>query len=171
MLPACIVCGELGHSQADCRQLTSHQHEPIPLDFNEAGRQLLDRLGAPAVINKFSPLDPIWRAPTGIGAVYVGSMQATKGESMLRQAGITHVVNCMMSPCLNIQPGISYFNFDLEDWRDELPSVSLSMALINGLAGACRQGTMPSVSRSMALDGLAGACCRGTSGDNAAAVR
>ena len=44
MLPACSTCGELGHRADKCRQM--RKEEDLPVDFDQAGQDLLERMGA-----------------------------------------------------------------------------------------------------------------------------
>mmetsp|Transcript_65580 Transcript_65580/g.212255 ORF Transcript_65580/g.212255 Transcript_65580/m.212255 type:complete len:210 (-) Transcript_65580:501-1130(-) len=48
MKPACSVCGALGHSSAECPHMPkSKATELVRIDFDEAGRRLLARMGVP----------------------------------------------------------------------------------------------------------------------------
>merc|ERR1712183_831723 len=72
------------------------------------------------------PLNLIWKPPHGKGEVYVGGMQASTNRMLLQKVGITHVVNCMNRPSLNVQPGIEYFDFAIERYeayRKDFPVV------------------------------------------------
>jgi len=142
MLDACHICGELGHSPSSCRQ--------APVDYDEAGRRLIERLSSSSTahactrtrecrcprcdasygllgeailpLDKHGPLHSIWRSPHGGGSVFVGGIGAAKNLPLLQRCGITHVVQCMNRPSLNVQPGISYLDFSIEKWRETMPT-------------------------------------------------
>lgn len=44
MLPGCEVCGALGHTSSHCTAFAGRASTSVPVDFDEAGRQLLARL-------------------------------------------------------------------------------------------------------------------------------
>ena len=65
---------------------------------------------------------------TSGGKVYVGGIHAAQNHETLRLCNVTHVVNCMNRCGLNQQPGIEYYNFPIERWRqliDEQPLTEL----------------------------------------------
>jgi len=96
-------------------------------DFNEAGRRLLRQAGVAHADGSVDALNVIWRAARGNGAVFIGSIEAASDEDTLRAAGITHIVNCMCQPELNTQPGVSYFDFDVERWEARMPADALQL--------------------------------------------
>ena len=119
MLPACEYCGELGHTPSGCRQRLFAKGPALPVDFDEAGRQVLERVGAAALdgdAGRHGALTEIWRGASSSGKVYVGSLAAASDHKTLKRLGITHVVNCMNRPGLNVQPDITYLNFPVEHW-------------------------------------------------------
>ena len=59
------------------------------------------------------PLSQIWRQPDGDGCVFVGGLQAASDLMLLKQYGVTHIVNCMNRPRLNVQPGMQYWDFPI----------------------------------------------------------
>lgn len=161
MLPACSACGELGHTEATCKQLNSNvEREPLPPDFDQAGRDLLQSLLQPAqpckrdrdctcplcdrdhgvlaqalLPSKYSPMSLIWHNGGGEGGaggqgeggskeglrlggeVFVGGIAAAQDGALLRSRGVTHVVNCMMRPSLNVLDGMTYYDFSVSNWR------------------------------------------------------
>ena len=72
---------------------------------------------------RHGPLNQIWRSPHGDGSVFVGGIMAAKNLHLLQRCKITHVVQCMNRPSLNVHPGISYFDFSIEKWRDAMPQL------------------------------------------------
>merc|ERR1719265_48103 len=68
---------------------------------------------------RHAPMHAIWRPASGKGACYVGNMQASQDTKLLKEHGITHIVNCMQRPRLNKHRdslGIEYHDFDVEGW-------------------------------------------------------
>jgi len=144
---ACDVCGELGHEPAACR----HAATSAQTDYDAAGRALLEGTdstqsptrclrnascechlcnrsageAAGALLGRrVAPLNIVWQPSEGGGAVYVGSIQAATNEALLKSNGITHVVNCMRRRGLNKVPGVSYYNFDIEQWHAAMPDAA-----------------------------------------------
>ena len=65
-------------------------------DFDEEARSLWQRLNLDPTKHKSGPynsLDALWRHPSG-GTFYVGNQMAAQDLNLLRQHGVTHVVNC-----------------------------------------------------------------------------
>jgi predicted protein tyrosine phosphatase len=119
MISACTACGELGHVAHECQQLTNDIRSPdLPVDFNLAGRELLERMADSESSGKYSSVNAVWRADGG--TVFVGSLQAAKDSGILRKHNIKYVVNCMNQPSHNIHSSVTYFNFPIEKWRDAL---------------------------------------------------
>lgn len=139
MLAACEICGELGHDPLSCR------HHSEGVDYDEAGRQLLETLGSPSAdplaepkarvhvqgayeallhttVNwhSYGPLNQIWAA-SGCGSVWVGGIEAARKLDLLKRCGITHIVQCMNRPSLNVHAGIRYYDFPIESWRTKMP--------------------------------------------------
>jgi hypothetical protein len=163
--PGYTNCGAIEHGESDCRQRQgasfmaeardqlvlrggrfgrSSRPSAAVVDFDEAGRQLLARLGAlpdeslkrkggGAVANRiaslnrscreYTSLNKIWEPESAgaaaAGAVFVGSLEAATNLQLLRSHNITHVVNCMARPSANrLQgDGITYLDFPVERWR------------------------------------------------------
>ena len=53
---------------------------------------------------------------------------AATDAGVLRGHGVTHVVNCMNRPEYNVQPGISYFDFPIENWPSAMPDARPRLA-------------------------------------------
>ena len=150
------MCGAIGHTANQCRFLSP------AIDFDEAGRQALAKIGqvnrrsaprpsargcaaikragtfshentaadtdkhghvAPLPVIDLAPLNILWKSEQGDGAVYVGGMQAASSHSLLAEHGITHVVNCMNRPSLNVEPGVEYFDFPIEKYHSHCPAL------------------------------------------------
>jgi hypothetical protein len=75
-------------------------------------------------LGRYAPLNAVWRAPKDGGTVYVGSLLAAKDRGLLQRYGITHVVNCMNQPRNNIHTDITYSDFSIEMWRDQVITTS-----------------------------------------------
>jgi len=149
MLDACHICGELGHDPASCRQVTVDYDEAgrqlierLHLEGRNASAGAArantctrtrecrcprcdDSYGllgeAVLPLDKHGPLNLLWRSPHGNGSVFVGGIAAAKDRSLLQRCGITHVVQCMNRPSLNVHPGINYLDFSIAKWRDAMP--------------------------------------------------
>jgi len=149
MLPACEICGELGHDAVSCSRHSGG------VDYDEAGRQLLESLHAPSepavctrrrdctcrecnrslgllgeallplVTSKHGPLNQIWSPKEGTrgasSGVWVGGIAAAQNLERLKHCGITHVVQCMNRQSLNVHAGICYHDFPIESWRTKMP--------------------------------------------------
>jgi len=67
------------------------------IDFDAEGRALWEKLNLDPS-NKggkeLSPIDPIYKHPVGGGTIYVGGAKAAKNLKILRDLGISSVVNC-----------------------------------------------------------------------------
>lgn len=53
---ACSVCGHLGHTSVQCKQLPPVMSENLPVDFDEAGRRLLERVAASIPTNEIGEI-------------------------------------------------------------------------------------------------------------------
>jgi len=140
------------------------------LDFDDEARKLWARLNLdPRAIqgNKWNPVDAIWRHPSGCGTIFVGNQTAAENIQMLRQLGITHVVNCTVGSSQipnfheNKDSGITYFRFPISFWSSNVDQSDASVVafmlpmftfveeavasggcvLVHCLAGAHRAGT------------------------------
>ena len=98
---------------------------PVP-DYNQEARNLWARLGidpsdkpspGPGRLGgRYNSLDVIFRSPQG-GYIYVGDNQAASDLQLLRQNGISAVVNCTMD-LPNYHTGqLKYYNFDVTWWK------------------------------------------------------
>lgn len=143
-------------------------------DFDEEARKLFKLLNlAPhgaasensSRIHGYHDLDAVFKHPTSGGVVYIGNQTAASSGNILRENGITHVVNCTSDMPLYFEgkdPSISYFRFDIYRFYRELnlrspigvleffipvfKSIDAAVAqgkgvLIHCLAGAHRAGT------------------------------
>jgi hypothetical protein len=137
------------------------------LDFDDEARLLFKKLNLDPDARsggKWNPIDPIYRHPTGGGTIYVGNQTAAENIQLLKQHGITHVVNCTHgeSRIPNFHEGqLKYFAFKVSHWQNFLNNSHDSVAafvdplfsfvdeavtdggsvLIHCLAGAHRAGT------------------------------
>jgi len=101
---------------------------PVP-DYNQEARNLWARLGidpsdkpspGPGRLGgRYNSLDVIFRSPQG-GYIYVGDNQAASDLQLLRQNGISAVVNCTMD-LPNYHTGqLKYYNFDVTWWKRQV---------------------------------------------------
>jgi len=67
---------------------------------HEEGKALLQRLanhgkaGALGGGSRWNTMDAIWSDPVGKGVIYVGNQTAAQSLPLLREHGVTHVLNC-----------------------------------------------------------------------------
>mmetsp|Transcript_21746 Transcript_21746/g.36378 ORF Transcript_21746/g.36378 Transcript_21746/m.36378 type:complete len:199 (-) Transcript_21746:245-841(-) len=142
---------------------------PTNLDFDDEARSLWQKLNLdPASHNAgmWNPVDPIWRHPEGGGTIYVGNQTAAESMSILRQHGITHIVNCTYgdSKIPDYHRGkLNYYNFAISHWQGFTNSTNAS---ILGFAGPLFQFINSAVSagESVLIHCLAGAHRAGTTG-------
>mgnify|MGYP003387398506 FL=1 len=87
------------------------------LDFDQKARDLwawLNLNPQNGSGDQWNPIDPIFRHKGGGGTIYVGNQTAAGDLGMLRQHGITHVVNCTHGssgiPCYH-QGTLKYYIF------------------------------------------------------------
>ena len=140
-------------------------------DFDEKARELFASLGldakggAPgantgsAIGGLYNPLDAIWRDKATTGTIFVGNQQAAQNSALLKQNGITHIVNCTDSMPFFHQNTFKYFRFNVTFWPSNESDEKLAQflqpmldfvdnclagggcVLIHCLAGAHRAGT------------------------------
>jgi len=137
-------------------------------DMDAEARALFARLGlessgaGSSVGGLYNPLDPIWRDKSTSGAIFVGNQQAAQNAALLKQHGITHIVNCTDSMPFFLQKdkSFTYYRFNVTFWSrgGETPEavqkflqpmfdfVEAAVAgggsvLVHCLAGAHRAGT------------------------------
>ena len=95
-------------------------------DFDDEARKLFARLGLDAdgassgkgMGGLYNPLDAIWRDQKTGGTIFVGNQQAAQNASLLKQHGITHVVNCTDNMPLYHQSTktFAYYRFNVSFW-------------------------------------------------------
>ena len=97
-------------------------------NFDDEARKLFTRLGldpdgaarpgGARFGGLYNPLDAIWRDTATGGTIYVGNQQAASNAQMLKEKGITHVVNCTDSMPLYHQHDsyFSYLRFNVSFW-------------------------------------------------------
>ena len=67
------------------------------MDFDQEARDLWARLNLDPRTktgDQWNPIDPIFRHHSGGGTIYVGNQTAASDIRILKQCGITRVVNC-----------------------------------------------------------------------------
>ena len=140
--------------------------------FDDEARKLFARLGLSAdgasssssgggkgVRGLYNPLDAMWRDQKTGGTIYVGNQQAAQNANLLKQHGITHVVNCTDTMPFYHQNAFTYHRFNVSFWPahggiDELQTFLAPLwefvdgalakgesVLVHCLAGAHRAGT------------------------------
>ena len=94
-------------------------------DYDEEARKLFAALNLPVSgaassessrLHGYNNLDAVWKHPTTGAQVFIGNQTASVQRDILRQNGITHVVNCTsdMGNAFQGKDGsIAYFRFDL----------------------------------------------------------
>jgi len=93
------------------------------MDFDDEARALWTRLNLDPSSQQqghWNSVDPIWRHPQGGGTIYVGNQTAAESMTILRQNGITHVVNCTFgdSKIPDYHQGkLQYYNFAISHWQ------------------------------------------------------
>eukprot|EP01050_Picozoa_sp_SAG11_P029154 SAG11_NODE_8091_length_1061_cov_0.694387_1_plen_298_part_01 len=67
-------------------------------------------------------LNEIWRPPGSKTAavVYVGSQKAVADVEILKRLGITHIVNCKSRGPKQKHPGIEYYQFPIQQWKQHV---------------------------------------------------
>merc|ERR1712032_1724296 len=106
---------------ASLRRSLSKPERP---DYDEEARKLfkllnLDPTGAASEesrrVSSYNNLDAVYQHPTSGGKVFIGNATASQSLSILRDNGITHVVNCttdMPNVFKDKDVGITYYRFD-----------------------------------------------------------
>ena len=97
--------------------------------FDDEARKLFARLGLSAdgassssggggkgVRGLYNPLDAMWRDQKTGGTIYVGNQQAAQNANLLKQHGITHVVNCTDTMPFYHQNAFTYHRFNVSFW-------------------------------------------------------
>eukprot|EP01064_Diplonema_japonicum_P006881 TRINITY_DN146_c1_g1_i1.p1 TRINITY_DN146_c1_g1~~TRINITY_DN146_c1_g1_i1.p1 ORF type:complete len:211 (+),score=59.27 TRINITY_DN146_c1_g1_i1:51-635(+) len=139
-------------------------------DYDEEARILFRKLNLPedgsgVVPGRYNPLDVIWQNKVTGAKVFVGNHTAAADMRMLRENGISHIVNCQDTTTTNYhegKPGFYYKRFPVSYWRT-VPNINTAevakayfedvfkwveeatnqgqSVLIHCLAGAHRAGT------------------------------
>mmetsp|Transcript_2008 Transcript_2008/g.3755 ORF Transcript_2008/g.3755 Transcript_2008/m.3755 type:complete len:228 (+) Transcript_2008:23-706(+) len=144
-------------------------------DYDEEARKLFALLNLPPSgaasaesskgLYRYNNLDPIFKHPVTGARVFIGNASASSTREILRDNGITHIVNCtsdMQNAFEGRDPSIIYFRFDIYkffsqldlkthhgvlefftpvfQWIDAATAAGHSV-LIHCLAGAHRAGT------------------------------
>lgn len=82
-------------------------------------------LGSSSAPERYSPCDPLWRHPRSGGTLFVGNRMMASNRALLREQGITHIVNCQDSDGVNHfegDPELTYLRFSIGLWRN-VPSI------------------------------------------------
>ena len=94
-------------------------------DYDEEARKLFAALNLPVSgaassessrLHGYNNLDAVWKHPTTGAQVFIGNQTASVQRDILRQNGITHIVNCtsdMANAFQGKDGSIAYFRFDL----------------------------------------------------------
>jgi hypothetical protein len=114
----------------------------------------------------YSSLDPLWRNPKSGGTFFVGNQMAASNLAMLREHGITHVVNCTDNmPNYHedvAKANITYFRFDITSHyrrvQTEEQAVMFVQPMLNFVERALAKGA------NVMVHCLAGAHRAGTTG-------
>ncbi|CAM9745728.1 unnamed protein product [Ectocarpus fasciculatus] len=118
---------------------------------------------------RWNPTDPIWRHPSGTGTVFVGNQTAAQDLSMLRQLGVTHVLNCTAgsSQLPNYHEGkgsgITYHRFPISFWGSVVDNSHESIVAFVAPVLAFVEGAL-AAGGSVLVHCLAGAHRAGTTG-------
>lgn len=139
-----------------------------PSSFYDAEAVALwQRLGIDPTKNNngpYSPMDAVYKHPTGGGTLYIGNQTAAQNLNMLKGKGVAAVVNCThgMGAIPNYHENtLDYYRFPISDWRSMVDSTPESVlafvaplwkfldnhiskgnsVLVHCLAGAHRAGT------------------------------
>ena len=96
------------------------------LDYNREARELWSRLGIDPDFKghaeKYQPLDLIYASPQaqGGGSIYVGDSRAAESLDLLREKGVTAVVNCTQDIPNYHYHTLAYFKFDISWWKRQV---------------------------------------------------
>mmetsp|Transcript_27218 Transcript_27218/g.65544 ORF Transcript_27218/g.65544 Transcript_27218/m.65544 type:complete len:267 (+) Transcript_27218:37-837(+) len=127
------------------------------VDFDRAGASLIQR--DEQCLDQFREVDAVWKHPGSRGILYVGTKRTAEDGAVLRQLGITRIVNCM-GGCPNFfahQPHMEYRNFEVAEWirafsaKGHAGLLDLFMPLLNWVGMQLAQG------RNVLIHCLAGA--------------
>ncbi len=133
------------------------------LNFDDEARKLFRKLGIdPSVrTSLYAPLDVIWKSEGSSAAIYVGNQTAARDAQLLKNHGITHIVNCTdnMPQYHEHDPAFTYSRFNISFWPSRATDAQLlefvhtcfdfvdaalktgGSVLVHCLAGAHRAGT------------------------------
>jgi len=139
------------------------------MDFDEEARKLWARLNLdPSVVKQgaYNALDPLWQHPQSRGVFYVGNQTAAANLGLLKQHGITHVVNCtdnMPNYHENAAGSpIKYHRFDITSFyrrvHSDADAVQFAKAMLEFVGAALSDG------KNVMAHCLAGAHRAGTTG-------
>ena len=91
------------------------------MDYNKEARDLWSRLGIDPDFKghaeKYQPLDLIYASPQGGGSIYVGDSRAAENITLLKEKGVTAVVNCTLDIPNYHHHTLKYFNFEVSWWK------------------------------------------------------
>ena len=96
------------------------------MDYNKEARDLWSRLGIDPDFKghaeKYQPLDLIYASPQaqGGGSIYVGDSRAAESLDLLREKGVTAVVNCTQDIPNYHYHTLAYFKFDISWWKRQV---------------------------------------------------
>ncbi|CAK9006683.1 unnamed protein product [Durusdinium trenchii] len=139
------------------------------LDFDEEAKKLWARLNLdPSVISSgpYNAMDALWQHPESRAVFYVGNQTAASNLALLRQNGVTHVVNCtdnMPNYHENTSGSlIKYYRFDISRFhrlvRSDADAARFVQPMLEWVGAALASG------ENVMVHCLAGAHRAGTTG-------
>ncbi|CAE7203203.1 unnamed protein product [Symbiodinium necroappetens] len=116
---------EASLDQSGCRNCGMPADVTKRPDYDEEARKLFAALNLPVSgaassessrLHGYNNLDAVWKHPTTGAQVFIGNQTASVQRDILRQNGITHIVNCtsdMANAFQGKDGSTAYFRFDL----------------------------------------------------------
>lgn len=96
------------------------------IDYDQAARDLFSKFGlddvgraggsAGGMRGLYNPLDQIWGDRQTGGKIFVGNQQAAQNAALLKQHGITHVINCTDNMPFFHANTFTYLRFNVTFW-------------------------------------------------------
>jgi len=95
------------------------------VDFDAEARKIFKTLGldasgasSGAPVGFYNPLDPIFRDVASGGTIFVGNQQAAQNANMMKNHGVTHIVNCTDNMPFFHQNdrAFTYYRFNVSFW-------------------------------------------------------
>ena len=120
LLSPITVCSERARAHLVCLHTRVHRWFVVALSifFWQFARLGLTAEGASrgGVGGLYNPLDAMWRDARTGGTIYVGNQQAAQNAALLKERGITHVVNCTDNMPLYHPNTFTYYRFNVSYW-------------------------------------------------------